>query len=96
MDKQWVEQLQRSFGGPRTDAEDALLEDMKGFIDFGIRNGLSFLSIMSTLGHDINGLYRYGFDYDAARKDAFHPKVTGYARISAEDVGEAEESAAHE
>lgn len=66
----------------------ALLRDMQAFIDFGIRNNLNFLTIIGTLGHDVNGMARYGFDLKAAERDAFLPKVSGYAKIGPEDVGQ--------
>lgn len=91
MEQQRVQELRSAFGGPRSDAETEVLEDLKGFIEFGLRNGLTFVTLIGTLAHDINGLYRYGFDLDAAARDAFQPKTKGYSGISADDVGESEE-----
>jgi hypothetical protein len=71
-----------------TPSEIELLNDLKGFIDVAIRNGLSFGVVVGTLGHDVNGLARYGFDLDKANADSFLPKVTGSARITQESVGE--------
>ena len=92
MDRKRIEELRRDFGGGTlSDSELQLLEDIKGFIDFGIRNGFSFVTIISTLGHDVNGLLRYGFDLKAAGDDGFLPKVSGYSDNAETAVGEAEE-----
>lgn len=91
MNQQKLEELQRKFGGPASRDEIEVLEDIKAFIDFGLRNGLSFRSMMTTLGHDINGLYRYGFDLEEAKKDAFLPQSHGYSQIDEDSVGEVEE-----
>jgi hypothetical protein len=68
-----------------------VLRDMQAFIDFAIRNGLSFPFVVANLGHDVNGLARYGFDLETAGADQFKPKVTGYSNIDAGAVGEPEE-----
>lgn len=91
MDSEHIEGLRKHWGGPMSDAEIELLRDMQAFIDFAIRNGLSFQSVAINLGHDLNGLYRYGFDLKAAVADAFLPKVTGYSQINADSVGQSEE-----
>jgi len=70
-----------------TDIE--FLRDVQGFIEFGIRNGLSFPAIVSTLGHDINNIARQGFDW---REDGFGPKVAGYSKLNEDDLGESEET----
>ncbi len=87
-----IESLKKFYDGPMTPAEIELLNDMKGLIDVAVRNGLSFALVIGTLSHDVNGLARYGFDLDKARADAFSPKVTGYAQVTPESVGEPEES----
>jgi hypothetical protein len=87
-----LETLKKIYGGPMTPAEIEVLQDIKGFIDFAIRNGLSFALVIGTLGHDVNNMARYGFDLDRANADAFAPKVTGYSQITIQDVGEPEES----
>jgi hypothetical protein len=88
-----VENLRKMWGGPISEAELSFLRDVQGFIEFCIRNGLSFLTVATTLGHDINGLARNGFVFPPA--DGFLPKVTGYFEVNAADVGDpnAEESA---
>ena len=85
-----TEQTERA--GLLDDAQVAMLRDMQAFIEYGIRNNLNFLTIMAALGHDLNGLVRYGFDLEAAERDAFLPKVSGYARIGEGDVGEPAEA----
>jgi len=87
-----IESLKKIYGGPMTPAEIELLNDMKGLIDVAVRNGLSFALVIGTLSHDVNGLARYGFDLDRATADCFLPKVTGYAQVTPESVGEPEES----
>ncbi len=89
--KKNIDEIRKHFGGPISEDEVQLLNDMKGFIEFSLRNGISFLSVMSNLGHDINGLLRYGFDLKEAKRDGFLPKVTGFSEIDEEAVGEVEE-----
>ncbi len=91
MDKQKIDEIRQQFGGPISENERQVLEDVKAFIEFALRNGLSFHSIVSIIGHDVNGLYRYGFDLTEAEKDAFVPKTCGYSKITEESVGEVEE-----
>lgn len=88
MENDRVESLRRQFGGPMTEKEIEVLRDMQGFIEFAIRNGLSFALVISNLGHDVNGLAQYGFDLQDATKACWSPRVTGYSRISSESVGE--------
>lgn len=90
MDTKHLDGLRQRFAGPMTSKEIELLRDMQGFIDFSIRNGLSFALVVGTLGQDVNGLARHGFDLDAIRGD-FLPKVSGYSKIDADSVGEPEE-----
>jgi hypothetical protein len=87
-----LESLKKIYGGPMTPAEIEVLRDIKGFIDFAIRNGLSVALVIGTLGHDVNNLARNGFDLDRANADGFEPKVTGYSQITPQDVDESEES----
>ncbi|MGA2700199.1 MAG: hypothetical protein ABSH35_03780 [Isosphaeraceae bacterium] len=87
-----IESLKKIYGGPMTPAEIEVLNDIKGFIDVAIRNGLSFALVIGTLGHDVNNLARHGFDMERATKDGFAPKVAGYSQITPDSVGEPEES----
>jgi hypothetical protein len=87
-----LESLQRIYGGPMTPKEIAVLHDIEGFLDFAIRNGLSFALVIGTLNQDVNNLARYGFDLDQASANGFEPKVTGYSHITPEAVGDLEGS----
>jgi hypothetical protein len=72
-------------------AEVEFCRDIQGFIEFALRNGLSLPVVLTTVGHDINNLMRYGMSLEEARADVFDPKVSGYARVGSDSVGEAEE-----
>jgi hypothetical protein len=80
MDKAHLENLKRILGGPISESERQLLEDIKAFIDFSIDNGFSFQTVMGTLAHDANGVL--------AGDAYFRPKTAGYARINAEMANE--------
>lgn len=47
------------------------LLDMKAFIEFAVAEGMSFYSVLGTLGHDVRGL----FDED----ETFLPRTSGYS-----------------
>ena len=64
------------------------LRDAQAFIEFAIRNGLTFPLVAANLARDFSNLSREGFDLSAKR---FLPKVTGYSKITSEDCGESEE-----
>lgn len=85
-----VDFLQRVQAGPMTDEEIRFLEDMRSFIDFAIRNGLSFRSAMSYLSHDWNEFARYGFDFETVKNKGFQPRVTGFSELGSTAVGDAE------
>lgn len=53
--------------------EKKILEDMKGFIDFSIENGMLFEWVLATLGHDINGIL------NGELNKGFAPRSAGYA-----------------
>lgn len=86
-----AEELRKSWDGPMNGGELAFCRDVQGFIQFAIENGLSFAMVVSALGHDANNLARYGFSLEAAKEDAFMPKVSRYSNVSSDSVGEAEE-----
>lgn len=88
-----IESIRQVYSGPMSEKEFVLLREIQAFIDFAIRNGLSFGVVMGTLSHDVNGLARYGFSLDEAEKDVFCPKVTRYANVDANAVGEPDEPA---
>jgi hypothetical protein len=85
-----AENLRKAYGGPMSEAEVVFLRDFQAFIDFAIRNGLSFQAAMAYLSHDWNEFARYGFDFDAVMKNAFSPRVTGFSEATSEAVGEPE------
>ena len=89
-----ADRLRKNFSGPMSEPEIAFCRDVQGFIEFAIRNGLSFSMIVSNVGHDLNNLAREGFDLSAAKATGFLPKVTGYSKITAEDFAQSEEPSA--
>ena len=88
MNSQQIESLRQIYSGPMTASEVDVLRDIQAFIDFAISNGLSFALVVGTLGHDVNNLARFGFDLERATADGFLPMVTGYSRMTPEDIGE--------
>ncbi len=77
-----------------TDAEVRLLRDMQAFIEFGLRNGLGFATVLSVLGHDIKEIMiTHDMSYENALERGFLPKVAHYSEITADSVGEPAESA---
>jgi hypothetical protein len=85
-----AEKLKLAYGGPMSDEEVSFLRDFEAFIDFAIRNGLSFRATMAYLSHDWNEFARYGFDFDGVVKMGFSPRVTGFSDATTEAVGEPE------
>ena len=83
-----AEKLRKAYGGSMSEAEVAFLRDFQAFIDFAIRNGLSFRATMAYLSHDWNEFARYGFDFEAVIKQCFAPRVTGFSDATSEAVGE--------
>ena len=56
-----------------TEEEKKILEDMKGFIDFGIENDMLFEWILAQLGHDISGFL------NGELSRGFTPRTSGYS-----------------
>ena len=83
LEKTWLERQQNT-GTPLSLEEIEFLENIKAFIDFGIRNGFTFMVMAATIAHDVNEFARDGFDIQAALKRGFHPKVSGYAELNAD------------
>ena len=54
-----------------TEQEKRILEDMKGFIDFGLEMGKPLGWILANIGHDITGLLH--------DQGSFSPRTSGYA-----------------
>jgi hypothetical protein len=89
-----AERLKKEWAALMTDTEISFLRDMQGFIEFALRNGLTFPMVMASLLHDVNEIARDGFDYDQTRARASRLKVTGYSQITSDDFGESEEEEA--
>lgn len=86
-----VERLRKSWTGPMTEPQLAFLRDAQGFIEFAIRNGLTFPMVVAALLSDLNDIARDGFDYEKAQSRGFQPKVTGYHELSTAEFGESDE-----
>lgn len=86
-----AERLRKPFSGPMTEEEVEFLRNAQAAIEFAIRNGLNFATIVSSLGQDLNEILRNGFDLSKVKAQGFLPKVTGYSKITEEDFAEAEE-----
>ena len=84
---------ERLFKGPMSAEETVLLEDIAGFVNWAIRNGLSFPQAIATIAHDVNRISQLGFSLEAMSREKFLPKVTGYSSVGEDDVGEIPESA---
>ena len=83
-----IEELKKRYGGPMTDAEIEFMRDIRGFVEFAMRNGLAFPLVVGTLAHDINEIARLGCSLEDARRSFFKPRVTGYSDYTPEAVGE--------
>lgn len=86
--RETAEETERLAAGPMTEAEIAFLGDVKGFIDDAIRNGVSFLTVLDVLTHDLSGIVFHGGSCDEARTRCFLPRVTGYSEVGPDSVGE--------
>jgi hypothetical protein len=86
-----ADRLRKGFAGPLSAQEIEFLGDAQAFIEFSIRNGLSFPTVVANLGHDLNDLSREMFDLPAALAKGFRPKVAGYSKLTPEDFGDSEE-----
>jgi hypothetical protein len=84
---QLADKLRRTYGGTMSDSEVEFLRDVQAFIDFAIRNGLSFRATMAYLSHDWNELSRYGFDFEDVMSHGFKPRVNGFSKVDADAVG---------
>ncbi|HZL35294.1 MAG TPA: hypothetical protein VFC78_08285 [Tepidisphaeraceae bacterium] len=76
---------------PPTIAEKDFLLDADGLIDWVVRNGVSFSTVLAILGHDIAEIARHQFSLDETLADFVSPKVTGWAKRNTEPVGEPED-----
>lgn len=84
--------LRKQFSGPMSKAEATFCQDVQAFLEFALRNGLSYAVVMSTLTQDINEIARDGFDFQRTQARGYVPKVTGYRQITEDDFGEVEEA----
>jgi len=89
--EQLAEKLRQAYGGPMSEGEVEVLRDAQAFIEFAVRNGLSFALVWNVLGHDANGFARHGLDLSEARSCGFSPKVGGYSKLNPEAVGQPDE-----
>jgi hypothetical protein len=83
-----AEMLKNASHAPMSESEVVFLRDVQAFIDFAIRNGLSFQSAMTYLSHDWNEYAKYGFDFETVANKGFYPKVSGFSEAHADAVGE--------
>ena len=82
--------LKLAFGGQMSGEEVEFLRGMQGFIEFGIRNGLSFRAVMAFMSHDWNEFARSGFAFEDVMRKGFSPRVEQFVGVTSESVGEAE------
>lgn len=87
-----AEHLRRISPTPMTEEEVAFLRDFQAFIEFAIRNGLSFHATMAFLSHDFMEFSRYGYDFEATMSHGFLPRVKGFTKKTADAIGESDES----
>ncbi|HEX4794362.1 MAG TPA: hypothetical protein VH370_11250 [Humisphaera sp.] len=95
--KLWVESLVDHFSAapPRVAVSAADLEflkDLDAILDFALRNGLTFNSVLLFIMHDIPTIAKYGSVQEAADKDFFTPKLKGWAQTNIDEVGDVIES----
>jgi hypothetical protein len=86
-----ADRIRKDFEGPMSEEEIEFLRDAQAFIEFAIRNGLTFPIVAANLSHDFNNLLREGFKLSSANANGFHPKVSGYSKLTSEEFGESEE-----
>ena len=86
-----ADELRKTYSGPMSAEEEEILRDIQAFIAFAIRNGLSFPMVVGTLGHDVNGIARSGFDLAAMRSAGVQPKVTRYRNTTPDDFGDSDD-----
>jgi hypothetical protein len=80
----WVDRA-KDVSGPLSGDEIHFLQDLKGFIDYGLRKGVPLRALMSVVVHDIDELARDRFDFQkACKKRGFHPKTSGFTEKQAE------------
>ena len=90
MNQNHIVEAFKHYGGPMSAAEVQFLRDVQAWIEFAIRNGLSFHAAMVYLSHDWDEFTRSGFDFNTVMKRGFLPRVTGFSEANADAVGAAE------
>jgi len=63
-----------------TEKEKTILQDMVAFINFAIEEGMSFMPIIGTLAHDVDGVYQHWGWESQMFTDCFSPRTTGYRK----------------
>jgi hypothetical protein len=66
-------------------------QDINGMIDFAIRNGWGFPTVLSILGHDLSDLLHYNADLNRATADGWQPKASGWAKLNSANFGQSDE-----
>ena len=79
--------MRQLIAGPMSPEEVEFLRDVQGMIDFAIRNGVHFAVVVSAILHDLVEIRQEGGDLKKAKARGFHPKVSGYAKITSESFG---------
>src|SRR5262245_44728684 len=86
-----AESLRKQWTGRMTEPEVEFIRDVQGFLDFAIRNGLSFAVALAAVVQDVNEIARDGFDFEKTRSRGFRPKVEGYAQLTSDSFGDSGE-----
>ena len=83
--------IRERFTGRMSEQEVAFLDDVRGFIDYAVRNGMSFPMVAAVLSQDINELFHFGFDMEAAKARGPKLKTVGFSRITPDSFGPGDE-----
>ena len=83
--------IRERFTGRMNEQQMAFIEDLQGFIEYAVQNGLSFPMLATIISHDVNELFRFGFDMEAAKARGSKLKTAGYSRITPDSFGQGEE-----
>lgn len=73
-----------------TSEELEFLQDVDGWLNFVVRNGLVFNTALEVLSHDFREIRREG-SLENALKTGFLPKATGWSKVTEDSVGQPEE-----
>ena len=86
-----TESIRKRFTGRMSEQEVAFLDDIQGFIAYAVSSGMSFPMVAAVLSQDINELFRFGFDMDAAHARGPKLKTAGFSRITPDSFGQGDE-----